>query len=278
MASTIPMYQEMTVSLCYLSRVCGHPPPMALLTTEALVLRGYKLGETSKLVVLLTRDRGKLRAVARGARGARPRYQSALEPLSEVKVTLYGRQGAELLRLGEADLLHSAFRAGARSLESAMVLSSCVEMLDAFCQEGEAEERVYRLALAVVRAAEEGASPELLARYLEAWLLRLNGLYPSLERCAACAGALGAGALAYHAPAHGFVCPACGPATGPRLSAAARVLVERIFRCGPESFLASAPAEARELEAFHRDRIGAHLERDLRSPRVVRETRREAAR
>lgn len=251
---------------------------MALLTTEALVLRGYKLGETSKLVVLLTRDRGKLRAVARGARGARPRYQSALEPLSEVKVTLYGRQGAELLRLGEADLLHSAFRAGARSLESAMVLSSCAEMLDAFCQEGEAEERVYRLALAVVRAAEQGASPETLARYLEAWLLRLHGLYPSLERCASCGGALGAGARVYHAPAHGFVCPACGPGSGPRLSAAARALVEEIFRRGPESFGAPAPAEARELEAFHRDRIGAHLERDLRSPRVVRETRREAAR
>src|SRR5512134_2545961 len=123
---------------------------MALLTTEALVLRGFNLGETSKVIVLLTRERGKVRAVARGARGVRPRYQSALEPLSEVRVSLYGRQGAELLRLGQAELLH------------------------AFSPEGEAEDRVYRLALAVVRAAEGGASPELLGRYLEAWLLKLN--------------------------------------------------------------------------------------------------------
>jgi len=272
------MYQETALSLCYLSQVCGHPPPMALLTTEALVLRGYKLGETSKLVVLLTRERGKLRAVARGARGARPRYRSALEPLSEVKVTLYGRQGAELLRLGDAELLHSAFRAGSRSLESAMVLSSCAEMLDAFCAEGEAEEKVYRLALAVVRAAEQGATPETLARYLEAWLLKLHGLYPSLERCAGCGGALAEGPLAYHAPAHGFVCAGCGPATGPRLTAAARALLSEIFRRAPESVTTAAAPESRELESFHRDRIGAHLERDLRSPRVVRETRREAAR
>ena len=41
---------------------------MALLSTDALVLRGYKLGETSRIVVLLTRERGKLRAVARGDR------------------------------------------------------------------------------------------------------------------------------------------------------------------------------------------------------------------
>jgi DNA repair protein RecO (recombination protein O) len=249
---------------------------MALLSTEALVLRGYKLGETSKVVVLLTRDRGKLRAVARGARGARPRYQSALEPLSEVRVTLYGRQGAELLRLGQAELVHSAFRAGTRSLESALLLSGCAEILDAFCAENEAEEKVYRLAVAVVRAAEAGATPELLARYLEAWLLRLHGLYPALDRCAACGGALGQ-RLAYHAPAQGFVCGRCEPASGPVLSDAARALLVDVFRRAPETFTAAAGPEARELETFHRGRIGAHLERDLRSPRVIRDTRREVA-
>ena len=251
---------------------------MALLTTEALVLRGYKLGETSKLVVLLTRDRGKLRAVARGARGARSRYQSALEPLSEVRATLYGRQGAELLRLGQAELLHSAFRAGTRSLESALLLSGCAELVDAFCPEGEAEERTYRLALAVVRAAEAGASPELLGRYLEAWLLRLHGLYPPQDRCAACGAALGERPLAYHRPAHGFVCEACGPASGPELSLAARALLAAIFRQAPESFSGPAGPEARELESFHRDRIAEHLERELRAPRVIREAKREAAR
>lgn len=251
---------------------------MPLLTTEALVLRGYKLGETSKLVVLLTRDRGKLRAVARGARGARPRYQSALEPLSEVKATLYGRQGAELFRLGQAELLHSAFRAGTRSLESALLLSGCAEMLDAFCPEGEVEEKTYRLALAVVRAAEAGATPELVGRYLEAWLLRLHGLYPALDCCAACGGRLPGGALAYHRPARGFVCEAegCRPASGPELSAAAATLLTDIFRRAPETFTGEAGPAARELESFHRDRIGEHLERDLRSPRVIRETRREA--
>ena len=53
---------------------------MPPITSDALVLRTYRLGETSKIVVLLTRDRGKLRAVAKGARGPRSRYQSALDP------------------------------------------------------------------------------------------------------------------------------------------------------------------------------------------------------
>ena len=45
-------------------------PGHSLLASDALVLRTYKLGETSKVVVLLTRERGKLRAVAKGARGS----------------------------------------------------------------------------------------------------------------------------------------------------------------------------------------------------------------
>lgn len=252
---------------------------MALVTTEALVLRGYELGETSKIVVLLTRDRGKLRAVARGARGARPRYQSALEPLSEVKVTLYGRQGTELYRLGQVDLLHSAFRAASRSLESAMVLSSGCELLDAFCPEGEAEEKVYRLALAVVRAAEAGARPEMLLRYLEAWLLKLHGLHPPLDQCAACGAALGrTGRLSYHRPARGFVCGGCGSASGPVLEEAACALLGDIFRRPPDSFTDAPGDEVRALEQLHRELIGAHLERDLRSPRVLRDATREAAR
>jgi len=251
---------------------------MALFSTEALVLRGHKLGETSRIVVLLTRERGKLRAVARGARGRRSRYRSALEPLSEVRVSLYGRQGAELLRLGEAELLHSAFRAGERSLDAALFLSGCAELLDAFCSEGEAEDKVYRLALAMVRAAEAGASPALLARYLEAWLLKLHGLYPPLDRCASCGGALTPSALRYHRGAHGFVCDSCLPASGPVLSVESRALALRFFSKPPEALTDAPVAAARELEAFHRELIVAHLERELRAPRVIREVTREGAR
>ena len=193
---------------------------MPLIASEALVLRSFKLGETSKIVVLLTRDRGKVRAVARGARGGKPRYGSALEPLSEVRVTLHGRQGADLFRLGQCELLRSAFPSTGRDLDSALAMSYFAELLDAFAQEGEAEDAVYRLALAVLAVAGSGGEIVVLTRYLEAWLLRLHGIYPSLDRCAGCEGGLPAGPLPYHAHAHGFVCDACGPATGPVLSGA----------------------------------------------------------
>jgi len=248
---------------------------MPPITSDALVLRSYKLGETSKVVVLLTRERGKVRAVAKGARGRRSRYQSALEPLSEVRVGLYGRQGAELYRLGECDLLRSAFRAGERGLDEAMALSYFAELLDAFAQEGEAEDAVYRLALAVVAAVEEGSSVTGLARYLEAWLLRLHGLYPSLDRCASCQGALPAGELDYHGAAHGFVCAECGPASGPGLAATTRDYLRRVFGQPPAALGPAGEEETASLESFHRDLIRRHLERDLRSLRVLRDVARE---
>jgi DNA repair protein RecO (recombination protein O) len=242
-------------------------PPVA---TDALVLRTYKLGETSKIALLLTRERGKVRAVAKGARGRRSRYQSALEPFSEVRVGLYGRQGAELYRLGECELIRSAFPGRERRLEQGLVLGYFAELLDGFAQEGDAEDEVYRLARAVVRALGEGRRSEVMARYLEAWLLRLHGIYPPLTQCAGCAGRLPSGDLGYHGPTHGFVCPDCGPASGPFLGAPARRFLELAFRAAPEQMADELPAGSAELETFHERLIGGHLERELRSPRVLK--------
>jgi len=51
-------------------------------TTDALILRTYKLGESDRIVVFLTRDRGKKRGVAKNARQSRRRFGGALEPLT----------------------------------------------------------------------------------------------------------------------------------------------------------------------------------------------------
>lgn len=248
---------------------------MAILQSDALVLRTYRLGETSKVVTLLSRAHGKLRAVARGARNPRSRYQSSLELLSEVRVSLYGRQGTELFRLGGCELLHSAFPLASRDLESGLALSYFADLIDAFAPEGAAEDAIYRLALAVLHAAEAGLPLPLLSRYLEAWTLRLHGLYPQLERCAACDGALPEGRLSYHRPAHGFVCENCRPATGPVLGAPQRRALGELFRCAPDALQPALAAELSGLDAFHQDLIAGHLERALRSRRVLEDVARE---
>ena len=58
----------------------GRALKMPLYSADALILRTYKLGEADRIVVFLTRDRGKKRAVARGARRTKSNFVGALEP------------------------------------------------------------------------------------------------------------------------------------------------------------------------------------------------------
>ena len=71
---------------------------MPVYTSEALILRTYKLGEADRIVVFLTRDRGKKRGVAKGARRPRSRYMGALEPMTRAGVAYYEREQRDLVR------------------------------------------------------------------------------------------------------------------------------------------------------------------------------------
>ena len=82
-------------------------PFVPLYTADALVLRTYKLGEADRIVVFLTRDRGKKRGVAKGARRQRSRFMGALEPLTEVRVVYFEKEQRELVGLNSADTIRS---------------------------------------------------------------------------------------------------------------------------------------------------------------------------
>ena len=79
---------------------------MPLYTAEALVLRTYKLGEADRIVVFLTRDRGKKRGVAKGAAGRGPVHGRA-EPLTEVRVAYFESERRELVGLNYTETCRS---------------------------------------------------------------------------------------------------------------------------------------------------------------------------
>jgi len=105
-----------------------------LTETEAFVLRSYPLGESDRVVTLLTRSVGKVRGVAKGARRSRRRFGSNLEPLSRVRLTYFEREGADLVRIDGAELLES-FYLLQEDPERAAVLACLAEVADAFARE-----------------------------------------------------------------------------------------------------------------------------------------------
>lgn len=216
---------------------------MPLYTADALVLRTYKLGEADRIVVFLTRDRGKKRGVARGARRARSPFTGALEPLTEVRVAYFEKERRELVGLNYAETYRSPLSLGTQ--EALGHVSYFAELLDEWAQDADADDRLYRLGASILDALSAGAPVDPLARYFEYWLLRLQGVYPEAQ------GSLSDAAMAFLA--------------GSRNVAPGRV--------------ASVPADfrtLRELADVHRALITMHLEKTLKSDRVLRDLRRHA--
>src|SRR3954467_11268424 len=85
---------------------------MPLYTTDALILRTYKLGEADRIVVFLTRDRGKKRGVAKNARQSRRRFGGGLEPPTYGRLAYVEKERRELVALQYVEPLRSAFGAG----------------------------------------------------------------------------------------------------------------------------------------------------------------------
>ena len=213
---------------------------MPLYTAEALVLRTYKLGEADRIVVFLTRDRGKKRGVAHNARKSRKRFGAALEPLTEVRVSYFEKEQRDLVGLNYAEPVRSPLVAA--SPEALGYSHYFAELIDEWAAEADVDERLFRLGTSALDALVSGVPTEALARYFECWLLRLQGVYPADL-------ALSSGAVTFLDGVRKI-----GPRDVESLGASTRVL--------------------REIELVHRKLIAMHLEREPRSVRVLNELRR----
>jgi DNA repair protein RecO (recombination protein O) len=213
-----------------------------LFTADALILRTYTLGESDRIVVFLTRDRGKKRGVAKNARQSRRRFGGALEPMTCGRVTYRERERRDLVFVQDVAPTQSPLRHSDRTGEGLGHVGYFAELIDEWAPENDPNETLFRLGVSVVDALTAGVAVEPLARYFEYWLLRLQGVYEA-DPCA---------------------------------TADARAFLAAVRTCSPIG-LADVPVSApvlRELEGAHRTKIAMHLEKDLKSARVLREMRR----
>src|SRR5215831_4574629 len=111
---------------------------MPLYTTDALILRTYKLGESDRIVTFLTRDRGKKRGVAKNARQSRRRFGGALEPLTAGRVGYVEREQRELVRVNYVEIARSPL--SARDGESLAYAEYFAELIDEWAQEADPNE------------------------------------------------------------------------------------------------------------------------------------------
>lgn len=239
-------------------------------TDRGLVLRGHKLGETSKIVSLLGFAAGRLRLVAHGGRAGR--FAASLEPGNEVDVVYSLASGRELGTLREATLRH-AWLGGSRALEPLGAGLAVLELLDRLVPEGAVEPGLAEEAIETLstlgRGADRAASLHLFYAF-ELGLLGRFGLRPDLDRCARCGTGPVAGPCQLDVRAGELRCrPCAAPGPGRMALAGAEIEALRVLsRAHAVMALATAPRTRRVVGlALHR-MLEAHLEK-YRFPRSL---------
>jgi DNA repair protein RecO (recombination protein O) len=236
---------------------------MAIYREVGIVLRTMRLGESDKIITIVTQHRGKVRAVAKGVRKTKSRFGGRLEPLSHVQLQLY--EGRNLDTVTQAEGIDH-FRSIREDLDRLGQATTMLEVVDAIVQEGEQNPRLYQMLLGALRTLEAHPSPLVVPAFF--WkLLAHEGYRPILEECASC-GATDEGLVAFDLTEGGTLCRNC--ARGTRVSPEALLLLRRILGGDLVSVLAEPPTQAGyEIEHLATRALEHHLERKMRSVGIL---------
>lgn len=241
---------------------------------EAILLAVTDLQEADRVVVFLTRELGKKRGAARGAKRKFSRFAGELQPLAKVRVDWFEKEGRELVRINGVELVRSP-KLLHSDLEGLLASAYIGESVATFAQEGEPAEKVYRLLDAVLAALEAGQDRALVVRYFESWLLRLAGVFPPPDHCPQCGEPLANG-VALAPSGEALLCRRCAGENPGSLPVSSGAL-EFWRRIGRESLTTMAerppaPAILAEVEEVA-GRIRRHfLQGEIRSYQVLRRT------
>ena len=244
---------------------------------EALTLKKSPLGEADLLVTLFTKDRGKLRAVARGARRTSSKLLGHLESLTQVRLSL--AQGRNLDYVTQAQVIESFanLKGDLGAITKGLYLA---ELVDGFGSEASPNQPLYQTAIETLEFIGQAPESEWPLRFFELQLLRLSGLMPELYQCVECRQSLSPGNHRYSPTLGGTLCADCQPPAARVRPLSLRVLkVLRLLHRGPLPSvmeLKADPTTAYELKSVLGGTVSYWLDKEIRSNSFLEQLHRES--
>ena len=224
------------------------------------------MGEADLLVTLYTREFGKVRAIARGARRSTSKLVGHLEPLTQVKLSL--AHGRDLDYVNQAQVL-TGFASLKGNLAAITKGLYVAELVDGFGSESNSNQSLYRLAIDTLHAIESDPDSDLPLRFFELHLLQVSGLMPELYRCVECRESLTPGAHRFSPDLGGTLCLDCNPSDARLRPLSLRAL--KVLRLLHRTRLAELPTLtmddrlSRELKALLGITIQYWLDKEIQS-------------
>ncbi len=237
---------------------------MANYREQGIVLRTYKLGETDRILHLLTQGRGKVRAVAKGIRRPGSKFGGRLEPFTHVEVEMYQGRNLDIVQQVETITTFTRVR---EDFTLSACASTMAELVDGTAQEGQRDNAMFLLLRAGLQALD--AQPPYPAIFLDAFLLRMAGVLgaaPFTETCAVCRAP--GPHVNMSIVAGGMLCPLHALPSTQSLAPETIAMIALLNRRGDWTSLpAAADDEASRVRAasFVRAWVEHHLDRHLRS-------------
>ncbi len=237
---------------------------------EAIVLRSFPVGDQDKIVVFLSREKGLIRGVAKGARKFGNRFGASLEPMTLVKVYFYEKERKDLVTVSQCDILESFFDVQGE-YRTSCTLAYFAEIIEEFFPSRAREDVIFRLLLSTLRAVKAGGDLDVLSRYFETWFLRISGLLPDFSRCKSCRKRLAGGGF-LGPKKDGVLCETCASLKKDPVPPEVGAFLDWA-RKSPPPVKEGVSFPRGQLDSVRRilqDLIVYHLEKEPRSLRLLR--------
>ncbi|HET6444591.1 MAG TPA: DNA repair protein RecO [candidate division Zixibacteria bacterium] len=246
--------------------------------SEAIVLRRSNFGEADRMLTLYSKEFGKIRALAKGARKPQTRKTGHVELF--MRTDFMFARGKSIDIITHAELVE-AYQQIRTDLVRTTYASYAVELIDQLTADADRDLRKYSLLSEALEWFAASGDLMLTARYYELRLLALAGFQPQLFHCISGGEAIEEQDQFFSAEAGGLICPDCQSADPRALAISApAVKVLRYMQSRPWDTVKVLRLRGelnRELELLMYYYLSYILERNLKSVDFLRQLRREAA-
>ncbi len=182
-------------------------------TTQAIVLHTTDFAESDRIVSLYSRDFGRLRGIAKGAKKSLRRFGSSLEPFTVNEMSFSERETRGLVRL-ERCLIVKAYPGISGDLKRLVLGTYLLELIEALTPEKERHPEIFDLLGLFIELLASRDFREELLRFFELKLFGYLGYQPEFQSCTTCRGAFDLQqAYGFSIRRGGIICPRCAGQT-----------------------------------------------------------------